>query len=132
GPSLHPDVMKKVVEKFGPDLHGLKERFPGSDFSLNTRYHTISIRGSQELKQNVEANCTKKSVKHLDPGRPFACGACSVETCTRCHLENYPFLSCEEFKLDSDLSLKEWMKKMGATILLSAGAGYVSAGHIPI
>ncbi|GJS09143.1 ATP-dependent RNA helicase DEAH11, chloroplastic-like protein [Tanacetum coccineum] len=54
GPSLPPDIMKKVVEKFGPDLHGLKERFPGSDFSLNTRYHTISIRGSKELKQNVE------------------------------------------------------------------------------
>ena len=48
-----------------------------------------------------------------DPGRPFACGACSVETCTRCHLENHPFLSCEmykEFKRDPDLSLKEWMK----------------------
>nr|GFC51593.1 ATP-dependent RNA helicase DEAH11, chloroplastic-like [Tanacetum cinerariifolium] len=54
GPSLPPDVMKKVVEKFGPDLHGLKERFPGSDFSLNTRYHTISIRGSKEVKQKVE------------------------------------------------------------------------------
>ncbi|GJR82704.1 ATP-dependent RNA helicase DEAH11, chloroplastic-like protein [Tanacetum coccineum] len=173
GPSLPPDVMKKVVEKFGPDLHGLKERFPGSDFSLNTRYHTISIRGSQELKQNVEEivqevgktprgclveqcesaikspgnsfpvkcmheGCEAKilvvdlraerklptfalhtnapSVYQVaqgeDPGRPFACGACSVETCTRCHLENHPFSSCEmykEFKRDPDLSLKEWM-----------------------
>ncbi|GKD42604.1 ATP-dependent RNA helicase DEAH11, chloroplastic-like protein, partial [Tanacetum coccineum] len=47
GPSLPPDVMKKVVDKFGPDLHGLKERFLGSDFSLNTRYHTISFRGTK-------------------------------------------------------------------------------------
>lgn len=231
GPSLPPDIMKKVVEKFGPDLHGLKERFPGSDFSLNTRYHTISIRGSKEVKQNieeivqevvktrssipsqtvksqtpscpiclcevedgyrlescnhefcrgclveqcesaikspgnsfpmlcahedcedrilvvdlrsllltekmdelfraslgsfVESSCGKyrfcpspdcPSVYQVaqgeDPGRPFACGSCSVETCTRCHLENHPFLSCEmykEFKRDPDLSLKEWMK----------------------
>nr|GFA44619.1 ATP-dependent RNA helicase DEAH11, chloroplastic-like [Tanacetum cinerariifolium] len=172
GPSLPPDIIKKVVEKFGPDLHGLKERFPGSFFSLNTRYHTISIRGSKEVKQNVEeivqevgaaasftgnpaasdryfvtkltllgkmdelfraslgsfveTSCGKyrfcpspdcPSVYQVaqgeDPGRPFACGACSVETCTRCHLENHPFLSCEmykEFKRDPDMSLKEWMK----------------------
>ena len=230
GPSLPPDIMKKVVEKFGPDLHGLKERFPGSDFSLNTRYHTIPIRGSKEVKQNVEeivqevvktrssipsqtvksqtptcpiclcevedgyrlescnhefcrgclveqcesaiknpgtsfpmlcahegcearilvvdlrsllltekmeelfraslesfveSSCGKyrfcpspdcPSVYQVaqgeDPGRPFACGACCVETCTRCHLENHPFLSCEmykEFNRDPDLSLKEWM-----------------------
>nr|XP_043638906.1 ATP-dependent RNA helicase DEAH12, chloroplastic [Erigeron canadensis] len=231
GPSLPPDLMKKVVEKFGPDLNVLKERFPGSDFSLNTRQHTISIHGSKELKQNVEemiqelvvstsstpsqtvksqmASCPvclcevedgyclemcnhefcrsclleqcESAIKNPgnsfpircahegcgvpicmvdlrsllltdkldelfraslgsfvdsscgkyrfcpspdcpsvyqvaedgDPGRPFACGACSVETCTKCHLEYHEFLSCEmykEFKRDPDLSLKEWIK----------------------
>ncbi|KAI7743531.1 hypothetical protein M8C21_000730 [Ambrosia artemisiifolia] len=228
GPAFPPDLMKKVVEKFGPDLHGLKERFPGSDFLLNTRHHIISVRGTKELKQNVEETiheivrtttstpgemvisqkpscpiclcdvedgyrlekcnhefcrsclveqcesaiknpgnsfpicCAQEGCGELilvvdlksllltdkvdelfraslgsyvasslgkyrfcpspdcpsvyqvqDDGRPFACGACSVETCTRCHLEYHPFLSCEmykEFKRDPDLSLKEWMK----------------------
>lgn len=46
-------------------------------------------------------------------GEPFVCGACYAETCTRCHLEYHPYLSCErykEFKKDPDLSLKEWCK----------------------
>ncbi|KAL9991769.1 putative transcription factor interactor and regulator CCHC(Zn) family [Helianthus debilis subsp. tardiflorus] len=48
-----------------------------------------------------------------DPMRPFACGACSTATCTRCHLEYHPFSSCKqykEFKRDPDLSLKEYIK----------------------
>lgn len=46
-------------------------------------------------------------------GKPFVCGACYVETCTRCHVEYHPFVSCEkyrEFKEDPDSSLKEWCK----------------------
>ncbi|KAK6923377.1 IBR domain [Dillenia turbinata] len=46
-------------------------------------------------------------------GEPFVCGACYVETCTRCHLEYHPYLSCEkyrEFKDDPDSSLQEWCK----------------------
>ncbi|KAK6150361.1 hypothetical protein DH2020_015293 [Rehmannia glutinosa] len=45
------------------------------------------------------------------PGSPFVCGACFVETCTRCHLEYHQYMSCEkyrEFKDDPDSSLKEW------------------------
>ncbi|KAI7753519.1 hypothetical protein M8C21_007686 [Ambrosia artemisiifolia] len=225
GPALPPDLMKKVVEKFGPDLHGLKERFPGLDFVLNTRHHRISIRGCEELKQQVEEaiheiatstpgqtvishapSCSiclcdvedgfrleqcshefcrsclleqcESAIRNLEnsfpircahegcgammlvvdlkslllrekldelfrsslgsfvecssgkyrfcpspdcpsvyqvseEGRAFVCGACSVETCTRCHLEYHQSLSCEEygeFKRDPDLSLKEWMK----------------------
>uniref|UniRef100_A0A7N0TIA9 RNA helicase n=1 Tax=Kalanchoe fedtschenkoi TaxID=63787 RepID=A0A7N0TIA9_KALFE len=49
-----------------------------------------------------------------DPTAPgFACGACLVETCTRCHLEFHPNISCEqykEFKADPDSSLKEWCR----------------------
>ncbi|KAA8545633.1 hypothetical protein F0562_020417 [Nyssa sinensis] len=44
-------------------------------------------------------------------GGPFACGACYVETCTGCHLEYHPYVSCErykELKEDPDLSLNEW------------------------
>uniref|UniRef100_A0A5B7A9E1 RNA helicase n=1 Tax=Davidia involucrata TaxID=16924 RepID=A0A5B7A9E1_DAVIN len=46
-------------------------------------------------------------------GKPFVCGACYGETCTRCHLEYHPYVSCEkyrEFKEDPDCSLKEWCK----------------------
>lgn len=46
-------------------------------------------------------------------GEPFVCGACFTETCTRCHLEYHPYLSCEryrEFKEDPDSSLKDWRK----------------------
>ncbi|KAF8018496.1 hypothetical protein BT93_H3391 [Corymbia citriodora subsp. variegata] len=42
---------------------------------------------------------------------PFLCGACYAETCTRCHLEYHPYVSCEryrEYKEDPDLSLKQW------------------------
>ncbi|XP_020257467.1 ATP-dependent RNA helicase DEAH12, chloroplastic-like [Asparagus officinalis] len=47
------------------------------------------------------------------PDAPFVCGACSAETCTRCHLEYHPFISCErykEFKDEPDKSLMEWRK----------------------
>lgn len=42
-------------------------------------------------------------------GVPFVCGACFVETCTRCHLKYHPYLSCEkyrEFKEDPDSSVR--------------------------
>ncbi|XP_076904394.1 ATP-dependent RNA helicase DEAH11, chloroplastic-like [Bidens hawaiensis] len=230
GPTFPPDFMKKVVENFGPDLHGLKERFPGSDLTLNTRHHIISVCGSKELKQNVEQTineilhstdstsgqsqtiekqtrscpiclcdvedgyrlercnhefcrsclveqfesaiknsgnsfpirCAHEGCEKLilvvdikalllndkidelfraslgsfvgsssgkyrfcpspdcpsvyqvsDVARPFTCGACSVETCTQCHLEYHALVTCErymEFKRDPDSSLKEWMK----------------------
>ncbi|KAE8700079.1 Helicase domain-containing protein [Hibiscus syriacus] len=54
GRGLPPDMMKEVVKKFGPDLHGLKEKIPGAEFTLNTRHHIISIRGDKEMKQKVE------------------------------------------------------------------------------
>ncbi|WVZ66724.1 hypothetical protein U9M48_015909 [Paspalum notatum var. saurae] len=46
-------------------------------------------------------------------GKPFVCGACSVEICTKCHLEYHPFISCEaykEYKADPDATLFEWRK----------------------
>ncbi|KAK1409353.1 hypothetical protein QVD17_35879 [Tagetes erecta] len=218
-PTFPPDLMKKVVEKFGPDLYGLKEKFPGSDFTLNPRNHIISIRGNEELKRNVihEIVGTTSSTPGQTPSCPiclcdvedgyrlenckhefcrsclveqyesairnsgssfpircarddcmslilvvdikallstdkldelfhasigsyvassygkyrfcpspdcpsvyqvtktekaFACGACSVKTCSKCHLEYHPLLSCEKYKelIDPDWSLKEWLK----------------------
>ncbi|CAN6199850.1 unnamed protein product [Urochloa humidicola] len=46
-------------------------------------------------------------------GKPFVCGACYVEVCTKCHLEYHPFISCEaykEYKADPDATLVEWRK----------------------
>ncbi|KAL5198889.1 hypothetical protein ABZP36_002401 [Zizania latifolia] len=43
--------------------------------------------------------------------KPFVCGACSVEICTKCHLEYHPFISCEAYKgykEDPDATLREW------------------------
>ncbi|KAJ9177545.1 hypothetical protein P3X46_012754 [Hevea brasiliensis] len=227
GGTLPPDMMKKVVKKFGPDLYGLKERVPEAEFTLSTRGHVIYIHGSTESKQKVEeiifeiaqtsadsaetlddeATCPiclcevedgyrledcghlfcrfclmeqfESAVKNLDSfpigcaregcralillsdircllsgekmeelfrasvgsfvassggtyrfcptpdcpsvyrvagpetSKPFVCGACFAETCTGCHLEHHPYLSCERyaaFKEDPDLSLKEWCR----------------------
>ncbi|XP_022775002.1 ATP-dependent RNA helicase DEAH11, chloroplastic-like [Durio zibethinus] len=228
GQRLPPDLMKEVVKKFGPDLHGLKEKIPGAEFTLSTRHHIISIRGDKEMKRKLEEivleiaetgkdfaersdsevtcpiclcevedgyqleGCShffcrlclveqcESAIKNLDSfpiccahqgckvpilltdlksllstekleelfraslgafvacsggtyrfcpspdcpsvyrvadhetfGELFVCGACYAETCTRCHLEYHPYLSCEkyrEFKEDPDSSLKEWCK----------------------
>ncbi|XP_050210057.1 ATP-dependent RNA helicase DEAH11, chloroplastic-like [Mercurialis annua] len=225
------NLMKKVVEKFGPDLHVLKEMFPDSAFTLNTRRHVISLTGKEDLRLRVEdivhdfarslsinesekkpefeatscpiclceveecyqleacahkfcqsclveqlesamrgrdgfpIRCTYKGcgmhilladLKSLLPGDKlddlfrasvwafvassggkyrfcpspdcpsvyrvidtgtlgglFRCGACYAETCTRCHLEYHPYVSCEQYKMfkdDPDLSLKDWRK----------------------
>lgn len=229
GHNLPPNLMKEVVQRFGPDLQGLKEIVPGAELTLNTRCHIINVRGNNGLKQKVEEVisevalsvdqgwlveqlsesscpiclceleepyrleacghdfcrsclvdqlestirsrdsfpicCTKEGCNELillvdlrsllssekmeelfraslgafvasmggayrfcpSPDCPsvyqvapedaeaghFVCGACSVETCTKCHLEYHPFISCErykEYKEDPDLSLVEWRK----------------------
>lgn len=229
GRDLPPDLMKQVVKSFGPDLHGLKEKIPEADFTLNTRHQIIYLRGKMELKTKVEEliheiasssshladrlgtgldcpiclcevedgfqleNCghlfcrmclveqCESAIRNQgdfpiccthagcgDPillvdlkallsnekleelfraslgafvassegryrfcpspdcpsiyrvaspsaaaGEPFVCGACYAETCTKCHLEYHPYVSCERYKgykEDPDLSLKEWCK----------------------
>ncbi|CAK9150715.1 unnamed protein product [Ilex paraguariensis] len=47
--------MIEMVAKSGRDLPGLKERHPEAELTLNTRRHIISVHGSKELKQKVEA-----------------------------------------------------------------------------
>ncbi|KAJ6397891.1 hypothetical protein OIU77_018825 [Salix suchowensis] len=195
GRDLPPDLMKEVVKRFGPDLHGLKEKVPGAELTLSTRHHVISVRGDKELKQKVEeiifemaqmgydsaekfdgedacpiCLCEFEDAYQLeswlpilltdlrsllssdkleelfraslgsfvassrgtyrfcpspdcpsvyrvaDPhtvSDPFVCGACFAETCTRCHLDYHPYISCEkymEFKEDPDVSLQDWCK----------------------
>ncbi|KAI4987261.1 hypothetical protein ZWY2020_020061 [Hordeum vulgare] len=48
--------------------------------------------------------------------KPFVCGACYVEICTKCHLEYHPFMSCEaykQYKEDPDATLLEWRRGKG-------------------
>ncbi|KAG9443171.1 hypothetical protein H6P81_019025 [Aristolochia fimbriata] len=54
GNNLPHHLMKEVVEKFGADLEGLKQKVHGADFKLDTHRHLISVKGSKELKQKVE------------------------------------------------------------------------------
>ncbi|CAN4126750.1 unnamed protein product [Withania somnifera] len=226
GELLPPDLMKRVVKAFGPDLSALKEKVPGAEFSLNTKRHCICIKGTKDMKQSVkeiiseiaqsspiqtmrdEDDCpiclceledpyrleacshifcrsclleqcesaiksregfpmccmrqgcgepillvdlkSLLSIEKLEElfraslgafvaanggtyrfcpspdcpsvyriadsdmvGAPFVCGACHVETCTSCHLEYHPYLSCETyqmFKNNPDSSLEEWSK----------------------
>ncbi|XP_027335106.1 ATP-dependent RNA helicase DEAH12, chloroplastic-like [Abrus precatorius] len=242
GKDLRPDLMKQVITNFGPDLHGLKEKVPGTNLTLSTRRQIIFLHGNKELKPRVEEiifeiassshhlvenfdtgpNCpiclcevddgyrlegcghvfcrlclveqcesaiknqgsfpiccthggcgehilltdlrsllSSDKVEELfraslgafvassggtyrfcpspdcpsiyrvaDPGtagEPFVCGACFSETCTRCHLECHPYISCEryrEFKQDPDSSLKEWCKGKEQVKSCSA-CGYV-------
>ncbi|XP_013609189.1 PREDICTED: putative uncharacterized protein At4g01020, chloroplastic [Brassica oleracea var. oleracea] len=231
GPNLRPDLMKEVVNRFGPELQGIKEKVNGVDLKLNTRYHVIHVHGSVEMRQEVEKmvyelareegsalggtkpdeievecpiclsevedgysleGCShlfckaclleqlEASMRNfdafpiicshidcgapivladmrallsqekldelfraslssfvttsdgefrfcstpdcpsiyrvagpLDSGEPFFCGACNSQTCTRCHLEYHPYITCERYKLfkeDPDMSLKDWAK----------------------
>lgn len=229
GRNLPPNLMKEVVQRFGPDLQGLREMVPGVELTLKTRRHILYVQGNKELKPKVEEViskvalsidhdgiverpletscpiclcepeepyrleacghdfcrsclvdqcestirsrdgfplcCTKEGCKKLillvdlrsllpaekmeelfraslgafasssggvyrfcpSPDCPsiykvsppdaeaghFVCGACSVETCTKCHLEYHPFVSCEryrKYKEDPDQSLVEWRK----------------------
>lgn len=229
GRNLPPNLMKEIIKKFGVDLEGFKKEMPAVELQLNTRSHTLYVRGSKEDKQRVEEmifdlvasskhnalvqlpsvnacpiclcdvedpfklescghifclaclvdqcesamksqdgfplcclkNGCKKFLLLVDlrsllssekleelfraslsvfvassagiyrfcptpdcpsiyqvaaadaESKPFVCGACSVEICTKCHLEYHPFISCEaykEYKEDPDATLLDWRK----------------------
>ena len=82
GGDLPGDLMKEVVKKFGPDLHGLKEKVPGADFTLDSRRHIIYIRGNKELKQKVQDIVYEMAEKSgsLDE-RPHEEAACPICLC---------------------------------------------------
>ncbi|KAI3847996.1 hypothetical protein MKX03_001108 [Papaver bracteatum] len=54
GSHLPYDLMKEVVLKFGPDLHGLMEKAPGAEITLNIRRHVVTFQGNEEMKKIVE------------------------------------------------------------------------------
>ncbi|KAF3684937.1 hypothetical protein FXO37_01068 [Capsicum annuum] len=54
GGILPPDLIKRVVTIFGPDLSVLKEKVLGAEFSLNTKLHCICTNGTKDMKQSVE------------------------------------------------------------------------------
>ncbi|XWS33365.1 hypothetical protein CRYUN_Cryun22dG0075700 [Craigia yunnanensis] len=117
GQGLPPDMMKEVVKKFGPDLHGLKEKIPGAEFTLSTRHHVISIRGDKEMKRKVEeivleiakagkglaersdsevtcpiCLCEVEDAYQLEGCSHFFCRLCLVEQCESAikNLDNFP------------------------------------------
>ncbi|KAL6976693.1 RNA helicase [Sarracenia purpurea var. burkii] len=53
-----PGLMKRVVNKFGLDLSGIKEKVPEAEFTVDARRHVICVRGNKVLKQRaVETRC---------------------------------------------------------------------------
>lgn len=80
------DLVKKVVEKFGPELLGLKEKLPEAELMLNTRRHVISFTGKKDLRLRVEemihnyarSVSVNRSVKRYE-GDNIACPICLYE-----------------------------------------------------
>lgn len=96
GRGLPPDLMKEVVKKFGPDLHGLKEKIPGAEFALSTRHHVISIRGDKEMKRKVE----EIVLEIVETGKHLAERSDSEVTCPICLCEvedGYQLEGCSHF-----------------------------------
>ncbi|KAL7001928.1 RNA helicase [Sarracenia purpurea var. burkii] len=52
--ALPPDLMKRMVNKFGPDLSGIKEKVPEAEFTVDARRHVIRVRGNKVLEQRAE------------------------------------------------------------------------------
>ncbi|KAL6963716.1 RNA helicase [Sarracenia purpurea var. burkii] len=52
--ALPSGLMKRVVNKFGPDLSGIKEKVPEAEFTVDARRHVIYVRGNKVLKQRAE------------------------------------------------------------------------------
>ncbi|XP_047977087.1 ATP-dependent RNA helicase DEAH11, chloroplastic-like [Salvia hispanica] len=96
-----PDMMKRVVERFGPDLNGLRDRVPEVELSLNARRHTISIVGNKALMQEVErllhdlAHSSELQSPENDYDSIFC--LCEVEPCDSQMLEDCHHKVCKSF-----------------------------------
>ncbi|PHT35578.1 hypothetical protein CQW23_23278 [Capsicum baccatum] len=51
---MPPNLMKRVITTFGPDLSLLKEKVLGVEFPLNTKCYCIFINGTKDMKQSGE------------------------------------------------------------------------------
>lgn len=86
GGAMPNDLVKKVVEKFGPELLGLKEKLPEAELMLNTSWHVISFTGKKDLRLRVEemihnyarSVSVNRSVKRYE-GDNIACPICLYE-----------------------------------------------------
>lgn len=98
-------------------LVDLRSLLPGEKldelFVASVRAFVASSGGSYRFCPSPDCPSVYRVAGASEPGEPFVCGACYSETCTRCHVEYHPYLSCEkykEYKEDPDSSLKEWCK----------------------
>lgn len=97
GADLPPDLMKEVVKKFGPDLSGLRRRFPGGEFKLDLKRHIISINGNKELKRKVEEavfEIARVSDSSLQPDVSITCPICMCGVEDGYRLEGCSHLLC--------------------------------------
>ncbi|CAI9091423.1 OLC1v1026456C1 [Oldenlandia corymbosa var. corymbosa] len=82
GAGLPSDMMKRIVQKLGPELHGLKEMFPGVDFSLDTKRHFISLRGAKDLSPKVQAIIHEIAQKSdSSPDKSYEEDSCAICFC---------------------------------------------------
>lgn len=95
---LPPDMMKRVVQHFGPDLFGLREKVPGVELTLNARRHSISVVGNRELKQEVESLihdlAQTSELQSQKNDYDSACPICLCEVEDSCMLENCLHKAC--------------------------------------
>jgi ATP-dependent RNA helicase DHX8/PRP22 len=109
GGDLPPDLMKRVVDEFGPDLQGLKNKFPNAEFTLNTKYHVVSVNGSKDLKEKVKE--VIYAIASTPDGRKIknesSCPICLCEIDDNYRLENCGHEFCRSCLLDQfDSALK--------------------------
>ncbi|CAN6810563.1 unnamed protein product [Brassica oleracea] len=105
GPQLRPDLMKEVVNRFGPDLQGIKEKVDGVDLKLNTRYHVIQVHGSVEMRQEVEKIVYELAREGSEPGGEpdeieVECPICLCEVDDGYSLEGCSHLFCKACLLE--------------------------------
>ncbi|CAH8353671.1 unnamed protein product [Eruca vesicaria subsp. sativa] len=105
GPQLRPDLMKEVVNRFGPELQGIKEKVNGVDLKLNTRYHVIQVHGSVEMRQEVEKIVYELAREGSEPGgKPddieVECPICLCEVDDGYALEGCSHLFCKACLLE--------------------------------
>ncbi|PHT63364.1 hypothetical protein T459_32728 [Capsicum annuum] len=106
GGILPPDLMKRVVITFGPDLSMVKEKVPGAEFSLNTKRHCICINATKDMKKNVE-DITSEFAQNIFPtkttGDEAHCVVClcelddlyKLEACTHAFCRSCLLEQCE-------------------------------------
>ncbi|PHT39408.1 hypothetical protein CQW23_22981 [Capsicum baccatum] len=103
GGFLPPDLMKRVVTTFGPDLSVLKEKVPRTEFSLNTKRHRICINDTKDIKQSVEdiiSEITHSSFSTQTTRDKAHCAICLCELEDPYRLEAFIYALCRSCLLE--------------------------------